>query len=285
MPTYQISLKELREMARKNSTFIKLKNLNLTKFEEAGGRIIGRNPLTLSYGSYTYVIAKNHIELSVPEVPEGNPEAWLTFRLASMMGTTGMTEFKKLFVMVRRAEWVGKKLVHLDRKIKDTDTLSEFPAFEEIIEIAIERILRYVLRYNRKLTKNELIRNMSRIANIETRRVAQKIESMIAGKLIEVVRIQVYLDVSDEVIMLLIPEGLPYTGMIKEAMRRFGWTRRRSVDAWFLAYEKGYIKESKRRLYLAKEGREVLSRYIKRERVKLEDRIAITKKGIDRIFK
>lgn len=306
MVNFRYFFKDLKEFARKRGTVIystprgfrweRLKETGEYSTKSGIFRLEREKPtILITYGDSSFLITKDFIEISIPEeevagvdTTKAPLEVWVGFRLALFLGSFGMTpDIKKTFVRVRRSRWEKGTIVGVDRRVVDTDTLSQFPAFYIYVYPDWIRFLRFVYFRPRMFTIEELEIEIARIFGITRAEARGYISKALLEKYIEEVDVRVWVKVPDHLVVTQIVsenEGVfTFSGLWVE-MRKYGIGRRRAISAIFKAEDEGLIEYRKTpayyRYFTTDKGKEELKKI---KPYKIEKRVIITRKGIDEI--
>jgi len=282
MPNFRIPFAWLRRRARELRT--RLKPMNIEKWEEYGGKVLSREPLILSYGEFIYVIKRAYIEVRITPETWGEvlyPEAYLTYRIATLLGTMKVIDVASFFKKVSHKEWVNSKLVTK----RGTSTFTILVPYEEVVYPPQIPILTFAYWNPRRFTKARFAREVAERYGYDVKLTSDLIDYKLGMDLLEEVDIQVYPKRWWYLLAVKVVserEGeLSATAIERELMIRFGLTGRQAFDSRVSALDRGLVRIGVRwRYFTTPKGRDELKKLPK---PRIERRIVLTLKGREEI--
>jgi len=257
-----------------------------------GGRfeLIATRPTVIKHATTVYTITPDHIEISIPDeevtpLPDPERHVYVGFRLAIFSASFGLTDMHRTFERVKRHEWVKGKLVRVDPRIRDTDTLAQFPTYHVIVYPDYDRMLRYILKHP-GITMAVAERRIAELLGIAPHEARTLILKGKAEAYIEEViferfpRRWWYLVAVREVAAR---EGeLSFTALRRE-LTKYRMTYRETFDVIMEALDKELLREGKyARMFTTPKGRAELARL---PTPRIVRGLKLTKSGWKRVFK
>ena len=256
--------------------------------------LVKEKPIVITYGDYVYTITRDYIEIEIPELEEiENPYSYAGFRLGAFLATLGfIDDLKKFFSRAKRQKIVGERIVdnfveaiteRIDRRIRDTDTLSIFPVYEVITYPHLKRILLFIY-FRPRISERTVVKRMAEILGISEGEVREHLARAFAKNYISRVIYESYpKNYWDLLVVKVVSENegkFSFTDLRRE-LTKYGLSYREAFDKIFEAMEKGWIEERRGKYFTTSLGK---AKLVKLPKPKVREGLILTAEGREFIF-